>query len=102
MAVSVDLPEEPRPEVVGLERRLRELEVENARLLRLLRLTREEARLPDSAQTALFDRAPGQVDARSDPVTKVAFFRAMFGARTDVYAVRWENARSGRRLHRTR
>lgn len=73
-----------------------ELEVENGRLLRLLRLTREEARLPGSAQTALFDRAPGQVDASSDPATKVAFFRALFGARTDVYAVRWENARTGR------
>ena len=27
---------------------------------------------------------------------KVAFFRALFAARTDVYAQRWENIRSGK------
>jgi hypothetical protein len=43
----------------------------------------------------LFDAAPGTIHAGSPPATKVAFFGALFAARTDVYAVRWENARSG-------
>lgn len=78
------------------DQRLRELEAENARLRRLLKLTAHEARLPDPSQTAMFDRHPGQIDARSDPEAKVAFFRALFAARTDVYAVPWENARTRR------
>jgi hypothetical protein len=36
------------------------------------------------------------VDAASPLEEKVSFFAALFGARTDVYAVRWENARTGR------
>ena len=83
-------------ELAGLRRELFDLRRENARLLKLLKLTEQEARLPRSAQTALFERAPGPVDAGSSPETKVAFFAALFGARTDVYAVRWENARTGR------
>lgn len=41
-------------------------------------------------------RAPGSVDASSPPRTKVELYLALFGARRDVYAVRWENARSGK------
>jgi hypothetical protein len=36
------------------------------------------------------------VDADSTPEAKVAFFGALFAARTDVYAVRWENRRAGK------
>ncbi|MDP9226818.1 MAG: DEAD/DEAH box helicase family protein, partial [Actinomycetota bacterium] len=46
-------------------------------------------------QAGIFDAAPGQVDAASPPATKVAFFAALFASRTDVYATRWENARTG-------
>lgn len=80
--------------VQDLERTVRRLEAERVRLLALLRLTPDAARLPDSSQTAIFDRAPGQVDASSASAVKVAFFRALFGARTDVYAVRWEHTRT--------
>ena len=30
------------------------------------------------------------------PGAKVEFYAALFGARRDVYAVRWENARTGK------
>jgi hypothetical protein len=36
--------------------------------------------------------APGVVHAGSPPEVKAAFFGALFAARTDPYAVRWENA----------
>lgn len=73
-----------------------ELRAENARLLRLVGMTRGDARAPDPTQTGLFEQAPGQVDARSPAAAKVEFFAALFRARRDVYAVRWENARTGR------
>ena len=72
------------------------LRAENARLLRLLELTPQQARPPGPEQTAIFDDLPGPVHAGSPPAAKVAFFAALFAARPDVYAVRWENARSGK------
>ena len=72
------------------------LRAENARLLRLLELTPQQARPPGPEQTAIFDGLPGPVHAGSPPPAKVAFFATLFAARPDVYAVRWENARSGR------
>lgn len=35
--------------------------------------------------------------AGSPPEVKVGFFGALFAARTDLYAVRWENARTGQK-----
>ncbi len=75
---------------------LESLRRENARLRRLLKLTDAEATPARGAQTAWFDRSPGPVDASSSPEAKVQFYAALFGARQDVYAVRWENARSGK------
>ncbi len=83
-------------ELNALREQVAQLRTENARLLRLLALTPQEARLPDPVQTAIFDVAPGSVHAGSPPETKVRFYRALFAARTDVYAKRWENARSGK------
>jgi superfamily II DNA or RNA helicase len=79
-----------------LERELARLRAENARLLRLLGMTAEQARTPAAAQSGLFLERPGMVTASSTPQEKVAFFRALFAAREDVYAIRWENERSGR------
>lgn len=76
-----------------LEREIAALRHENARLKRFLKLTDPEAAPAEGSQAAWFDQAPGLVDAGSPPATKVAFFAALFGARTDVYAIRWENAR---------
>ena len=88
--------DEPLVGEARLRRELEELRRENARLIKLLRMTDQEARPAQPMQTAFFDRAPGWVDAASAPEVKVEFFAALFGARRDVYAVRWENARTGR------
>jgi superfamily II DNA or RNA helicase len=72
------------------------LRAENARLRRLLELTPEQAKAPGPAQTAIFDAAPGGVHAGSPPAAKVAFYASLFAARTDAYAIRWDNARSGK------
>ena len=83
-------------ELTALQGQVKQLRAENARLLRLLELTPQQARPPGPAQAGFFDTAPGAVHAGSTPAEKVAFFRALFAARTDVHAVRWENARSGK------
>lgn len=75
---------------------LSRLRAENARLLRLLRLTPTEAEPPGPAQAGYFEAPPGPVNAGSAPEAKVAFFGALFAARTDIYAVRFENRRAGR------
>lgn len=76
-------------ELAGLRR-------ENARLRKLLKLTDAEAAPALGSQSAWFDKAPGPVNASSSPQAKVAFYSALFGARNDVYAIRWENARYGK------
>ena len=81
----------------ALTAELASLRAENARLLRLLKLTRREAAPPGPAQAGFFEAPPGAVHAGSPPEVKVAFFGALFAARTDLYAVRWENARTGQR-----
>ena len=83
-------------ELAQLHRLVAQLRAENSRLQRLLELAPDEARTPGPTQTGLFDRAPGSVHAGSPPAAKVAFFAALFAARPDVYAVRWENVRTGR------
>jgi hypothetical protein len=70
-------------ELAQLRDQLAILRAENARLLRLLQLTPAEARPPGPAQTGMFDAAPGAVDASSPPQVKVAFYAALFAARTD-------------------
>ena len=42
------------------------------------------------------EAAGRKVNRRSPPEEKVALFRALFRGRDDVYALRWENARTGR------
>ena len=64
--------------------------------MRMLELTPELARPAGPSQTAIFEAAPGAVHAGSSPASKVAFYSTLFAARTDVYATRWENARSGK------
>jgi len=87
----------------GLDRELGELRglvadlrVENQRLLTLLELSPAQAQPPGPAQIGIFDGPPGGVDVRSPATTKVAFFRSLFAARSDVYAVRWDNAGTGK------
>jgi superfamily II DNA or RNA helicase len=81
------------PEVAAELARLR---AENARLLRLLELTGEQAGMPRPGQAGFFDAPPGPMHRGSPPEHKVAFFGALFAARTDVYAVRYDNQRTGK------
>ncbi len=75
---------------------LRRLRAENTRLLRLLDLTPKGAAPPGPAQAGFFEAPPGPVHANSAPEEKVAFFGALFAARTDVYAIRYDNRRTGK------
>lgn len=84
------------PPYVSSEAEVVALRAENARLRRLLYLTPEQARPPAAPQTGLFLDKPGPVTASSSGSDKVRFFRALFAARTDVYATRWDSARTGR------
>jgi hypothetical protein len=81
---------------VAAEAELARLRAENARLLKLLRLSPQQAAPPGPAQGAFFEAAPGIVHHRSPQDAKVAFFGALFAARTDVYAVRYDNAHAGK------
>lgn len=79
-----------------LMRELEELRLENARLRNLLALTDEEAQAARRDQTAVPPRASGPVTRDSPPQAKIRFFQDLFRARTDIYALRWENSREGR------
>jgi len=81
---------------VIVEAELARLRAENARLTRLLKLTPHQAAPPGPAQAAFFEASPGLVDDGSSPEAKVAFFGALFAARTDVYAVRYDNPHTGK------
>lgn len=83
-------------ELASLRALTERLQAENARLLRLLELTPRQAMPPGPAQTGFFDGQPGPVDRHSAPEAKVEFFAALFAARHDIYAVRWENTRVGK------
>jgi len=83
-------------ELAGLRALTAQLRAENARLLRLLELTPRQAAPPVPAQTGFFDAHPGPVDQRSAPEVKADFFAALFAARADIYATRWENVRAGK------
>jgi superfamily II DNA or RNA helicase len=83
-------------EVASLRTLTARLQAENARLLRLLELTPEQAAPPGPVQTGVFEGRPGPVDRRSPPEVKVDFFGQLFAARRDIYALRWENARTGK------
>lgn len=79
-------------DLAELRREVARLRAENTRLLRLLELTPRQGPPPGPTQTAISETAPGAVDIDSSPAAKVAFYAALFGARTDVYALRWDNA----------
>jgi hypothetical protein len=80
----------------ALREEVARLRAENARLLRLLELTPRQARPPGPVQTGVVDGEPGPVHGGSPPAAKVAFLANLFAARSDVHALRWENARTGR------
>ena len=81
-------------EVDQLRRELRRLRAENERLARLLEIQGQEtAPAPEQPVAGL---APSGVVTMDSPVAdKLALYADLFSARTDVYAVRWENGRTG-------
>jgi superfamily II DNA or RNA helicase len=81
------------PAAVAAE--LARLRAENARMLKMLELSPRQAAPPGPAQAGFFDAPPGPVHKDSPNDAKVAFFRALFAARTDIYATRIENSRTG-------
>ena len=81
------------PAAVAAE--LARLRAENARLLKMLELSPRQAATPSPAQAGFFDAPPGPVHQDSPNDAKVAFFRALFAARADIYATRIENSRTG-------
>jgi len=81
---------------VAVEAELARLRAENARLLKLLKLSPQQAAPPAPGQSAFFEAPPGIVHRHSPQEAKVAFFGALFAARTDVYAVRYDNQRTGK------
>lgn len=85
-----DIPPDAAEELVRLR-------AENARLLRMLQLSRRQAAPPGPVQGGFFDAPPGPVHNESPNPAKVAFFGALFAARTDIYATRYENPRTGKK-----
>ena len=81
---------------MAVEAELARLRAENARLLKLLKLSPQQAAPPVPGQSAFFEAPPGIVHRHSPQEAKVAFFGALFAARTDVYAVRYDNQRTGK------
>ncbi|MCQ6270576.1 DEAD/DEAH box helicase [Pseudarthrobacter sp. R1] len=81
----------------ALRRELEELRLDNARLRKLLEITEAESKAAHLAQAVIPSVVhQGPVTMNSSPEEKVGLFQDLFGARKDVYAVRWENSRDGR------
>lgn len=80
----------------AMHSRIAELEADNAHLRGMLKLSEHQGKRPGAAPTVMFDAVPGTVAAASAAREKVAFYAALFAARNDVYAVRWDSDRAGR------
>jgi len=63
--------------------------------MKMLELSPRQAAPPGPAQAGFFDAPPGLVHKDSSNDAKMALFRALFAARTDIYATRIENSRTG-------
>jgi len=83
-------------ELDAMRSRILELEADNTHLRGLLNLSAKQGARPAAAPAVMFDAAPAQVTVDSTPAQKVAFYASLFRARSDVYAVRWDNDRTGR------
>ena len=76
-----------------MRRELDRLRAENARLSRLLNLGGQDT-TPASEQLAA-PMPPAMVTMASSVEDKLALYADLFRARTDVYALYWENLRAG-------
>jgi hypothetical protein len=73
---------------------LERLRAENERLRMLLVLAQGTRAIINAGDGDT--RRTGQLDSGASAAEKVALIRSLFRSREDVYAVRWENARSGK------
>jgi len=88
-----------RPSYEELARRIDELREENARLRGLLGFDTRAGDGHRRAWAATLLTEPAErpvVDASAREAEKVALLRSLFGARSDVYATRWENTSTGK------
>lgn len=81
-------------ELARLRRELERLRAENVRLSRLLDLRGQDT-APAPEQLSAAVAPPGPVHMASPVADKLALYADRFRARADVYAVRWENNRTG-------
>jgi superfamily II DNA or RNA helicase len=81
-------------ELARLRRELERLRAENARLSRLVDLHGQDT-APAPEQLSAAVAPPGLVVMSSSVQDKLALYTDRFRARADVYAVRWDNARTG-------
>lgn len=84
-----------------MEAELDALRAENNRLRNLLGLDNRRLGPPEPWKPTLFPTTSSpqpnlRIDARSSTKNKVALFRSLFVGRDDVYAVRWDNERTGK------
>jgi hypothetical protein len=97
-----EMPDPPVPDRDALDDELRSLraevarlQAENGRLQKVLGVTGSIVSDRPS-QSPLFTGPTGPVTASSSAAEKLRLFRALFAGREDVYAVRWENDRTGK------
>src|SRR6266508_4510457 len=89
-------------EVSALRAELAAMRAENDRLRGLLGVDKPERTEPTQPWSPTLAVAPrpapirSTVDHGSTPAAKVALFRSLFAGRDDVYALRWENPRTGK------
>lgn len=81
-------------ELERLRRELERLRAENVRLSRLLDLRGQDT-APAPEQLSASVAPPGLVGMSSPVADKLALYIDRFRARADVYAVRWDNVRTG-------
>lgn len=92
-------PSEPsRGSEEDLETELEHLRAENRRLREMLGLDHRSPSPVSPPAVRLFDDAARlpEVTVESAPHAKLELFRALFSGREDVYALRWENERTGK------
>lgn len=95
-AIAAMAPAQGAADAGAVQRELKALRIDNARLRKLLALGEAEARAAAPGQGQLALGSPGPVTSGSTEAAKVAFYMDLFRARTDVYALRWENPAEGK------